>query len=128
MRVLTLILDGEVHGLDVLRKQLDLAQVTRREFTGRGFFSTLAIPEDAPRLNYLGGAAIGDVQLTSSLLENGAGFVLFLEHGVLDELECYTCGDDSWPDSLGKSDTASRYELSYWDSENRGFGDLASHL
>lgn len=127
-RVLRLILDGEAQGLEILRKQLDRAQVTQREFTGVGFFSTLAIPEDAPLLDFAGRVAIGDVSLASGLLENGAGFVLFLEHGALDQLECYTHGDDWWPDSLGKSDKAGEYELSYCDPKNRDFGDLALHL
>ena len=126
-RVLSLLLDGEAVGLETLRKQLSLAKVTRREFTGVGFFSTLEVPEHLPRLSFSGQIAFGDVQLGCKPLKDGAGFVLFLEDGELAVLEAYTYGDDFWPDSLGKSDDTTKYEVSYFGRE-RDFGALAPHI
>jgi hypothetical protein len=39
-----------VSGMELVREQLRLATVISREFTGKGFYTTLAIAANAPRL------------------------------------------------------------------------------
>lgn len=71
-----------------LHRQLKSAAVTERENTGRGFFTTITVPEDTPRvsspkvLGYETHARIGG-------MEYGLGFVLFMQQGKLDLLEGY---------------------------------------
>lgn len=77
-----------------LRRQLICAMVTKRENTGGGFFTEMAVPDDAPRVNcpkVLGYAAHARVEG----LVWGLGFVLFMEDGKLHLLEGYARGPES---------------------------------
>ena len=98
-------------GAAVLRQQLEVCRVTKRELTGVGFFTDLAVPNAAPR------ARLGadEVRLSGVLaeidgLEHGAGFVLYVDGGVLNMLEGY-CYDEPWPDHIGT------FSLSYFDGK-----------
>jgi hypothetical protein len=86
---------------DALRRQLAACRVSERDFTGHGFFTSLVVPPDvepAPvkrdRLHL--GSEIG---ATMDGLEHGAGFVLWVEKGVLDTLEGY-CYEAAWPERI----------------------------
>jgi hypothetical protein len=77
-----------------LQRQLDDATVTKRENSGGGFFTDIAVSEDAPRLDcprILGYATHAHVEG----LEDGLGFVLFMEDGKLHLLEGFACGPES---------------------------------
>lgn len=77
-----------------LQRQLGHATVTKRENTGGGFFTDIAVPEDAPRVEcpkVLGYATHARVEG----LEHGLGFVLFMEDGKLHLLEGHTWGPES---------------------------------
>lgn len=77
-----------------LEHQLERAGVTKRENTGGGFFTDIAVPDDAPRvqcpkvLGYATHARVGG-------LAHGLGFVLFMEHGRLHLLEGFAWGPES---------------------------------
>ena len=74
-----------------LLQQADCAQVTAFENTGAGFFSTIQIAGDAPRLpdqSHLNGAH-GSVDG----IEHGMGFIVFLESGRVSLIEGYCNGD-----------------------------------
>jgi hypothetical protein len=78
----------------LLQRQMDRATVTKRENTGGGFFTYIAVPEDAqpaecPKV--LGYATHARVEG----LEDGLGFVLFMEDGKLHLLEGYAQGPES---------------------------------
>jgi hypothetical protein len=77
-----------------LREQLRRCELRSREFNGYGFFTNLAVPEDAPRCLTL------DRTLHASAMVNNqsCGFILWLTDGRLDFLEGYPLGGDSWPD------------------------------
>jgi hypothetical protein len=78
----------------VLARQLHRATVTKRENTGGGFFTNIAVSEDAPRVEcpkVLGYATHARVEG----LEHGLGFVLFMEDGKLHLLEGYAYGPES---------------------------------
>jgi hypothetical protein len=86
---------------DALRRQLAACRVGERDFTGHGFFTSLIVPPDvapAPvkrdRL-YLG----KEIGATMDGLEHGAGFILYVEKGVLDVLEAY-CYEAAWPERI----------------------------
>ena len=78
---------------DRLREQIAAAQVTDFENTGTGFFSTLTVSPEAPRLTDKSplDAATGSV----GSIEHGMGFLVFLENGYVYLIEGYTYGDVS---------------------------------
>jgi hypothetical protein len=71
-----------------LLRQLELATVADRENTGGGFFTTIIVAENAPRVRspkVLGYETHAHVKG----MEHGLGFVLFMKDGALDMLEGY---------------------------------------
>jgi hypothetical protein len=100
----------------VLQRQLDRATVTKRENSGGGFFTDIAVPEDAqpaecPKV--LGYATHAHVEG----LEDGFGFVLFMKDGKLHLLEGYARG----PESTSSLDLATlRFEIFHEPIERLG--------
>lgn len=82
-----------------LRTQLARCEVSKREFTGVGFFTTLTVPADVPSVSLDRRLALGDVHVTMSRVEHGVGLVLFVEEGRLAILEGFTY-DEPWPDEI----------------------------
>jgi hypothetical protein len=95
--VLNMLLDGDDDRLTVLRAQVPEVVVTKREFTGVGFFTTLAVADGAPRFAYPR-MVISDVHADITGLEHGGGFVLFVKDGAISTLEGYTFAEP-WPDN-----------------------------
>jgi hypothetical protein len=77
---------------DALAGQISQCRVTRREYSGCGFFTTLVVPSDSPCIvtkeRYLNG---GDVEAAG--LSDGAGSILFIKDGLLDFLEVFAYAD-----------------------------------
>jgi hypothetical protein len=71
-----------------LHEQIAAAQVTSFENTGVGFFSTLSVSPEAPRLTDKSplDAATGSV----ASIEHGMGFLVFIENGYVCMIEGYT--------------------------------------
>jgi hypothetical protein len=90
-----------------LEQQLAVGTVTERENTGGGFFTTIAIADDAPTVsspNVLG----YETQARIDGLSDGLGFVLFMEDGRLHVLEGFAWGpEDTAPLDLA----ALRFEV-----------------
>lgn len=85
---------------ELLRTQLEGAHVTRREFTGCGFYTYLKVAKSAPPIECdKGNLEISGVVATIDGLEHGAGFVLFVRDGYLDNLEGFTY-DEPWPEKV----------------------------
>lgn len=117
--VLDKLLAGEGHALQVLRAQRERLFVAKREFTGVGFFTEFGHPLDVVRLQTPRRVRFGDVLAEIDGLEHGAGFVLFIDDGLITMLEGYSTANESWPDSL------KRWTLRYWPPE-RALGPLGS--
>jgi hypothetical protein len=109
--VLGKLLEGELPVLASLRGQLPLLRVTRRELTGVGFFTEFALPGGLALAASPRRVAFGDVLADMDGLEHGAGFVLFVEDGVIAMLEGYTTANETWPKSI------ERFALRYWPPE-----------
>src|SRR6266568_3869355 len=62
-----------------------MATVEVREMTGVGFSTRFAVPPAVTRLNAPGRRVISDVGAQLAGLENGAGFLLFIQDGRLVE-------------------------------------------
>lgn len=80
---------SETPDLEVaLRRQLQLAHVVKRENTGSGFFTGIAVAPEAQIVScdrVLGKTARARI----AGLAHGLGFLLFMENGKLSELEGY---------------------------------------
>jgi hypothetical protein len=71
-----------------LERQLADATVIERENSGAGFFTTIRVLEDAPRME--SPKVLGyETHAHINGMEYGLGFVLFMEEGALHMLEGY---------------------------------------
>ena len=79
----------------VLLNKLKQSHITKREFTGVGFYSNFESKDD---IIYGDDMQISDVggRINNSL---HVGFLLFVKKGKLDFLECFTYGDP-WPENI----------------------------
>ena len=78
----------------VLEQQFGNAAVANRENTGGGFFTTIAVSQDAPQVN--SPRVLGyETQARVEGLDYGLEFVLFMENGRLHILEGYALGPES---------------------------------
>lgn len=102
---LAIILAPDHPVMNALRRQFERCQVASRETTGVGFFTTLEIAPDVEAAPVKPGRMdLSDVTATIDGLEHGAGFVLFVQDGVLDVLEGFSY-DGPW------TDMNARYEV-----------------
>lgn len=113
--VLSKLLDGEHRLLAQLREQLAACQVSRREFTGAGFYTHLAVDSSLGVEDLQ--LRFGDVVAEVNDMPHGAGFLLFIKNGRLSLLEGYGY-DDPWP-----ADVTS-YTLKYTGGETRDWTEL----
>ena len=90
--VLEKLLDGDHPILVGLRAQLAGSVVAEREYTGVGFFTTFAVNATARPIS-VSSLRFGDVEATIAGLQHGAGFVVFVDGGVLTMLEGYCYGE-----------------------------------
>lgn len=97
--VLDMLLAGDHPALVPVRSQAKRSNVSRREYTGVGFWTFFDVPEDAP-LAMPRNFVLSDVALTVAGLEHGAGFWLQIRNGRLEMLEGFTY-DEPWPDEIG---------------------------
>ncbi|ETA72347.1 MULTISPECIES: hypothetical protein [Mesorhizobium] len=78
-----------------LERQLTLATVTKRQNSGVGFFTSIAVADDVPLVSNSSRVLGNETQAHVAGLELGFGFVLFLEDGKLDLLEGFNWGSES---------------------------------
>ncbi len=98
---------------EVLRRQIETAQVVSFENSGAGFFSNLAVGDGTPLLaetSPLSGA-YGDVVG----IEHGMGFIVFLQEGRISVIEGY-CNADTPTGNFDFSCAA--YELRPWSANH----------
>lgn len=85
--------------------------VSRREFTGVGFFTEFSCSPSVARLQAPMRARFGDVLAEVEGLEHGAGFVLFIDDGLVTMLEGYSTANEPWPEH------PAGWTLRYWPPE-----------
>jgi hypothetical protein len=113
MAVLQKLLGGDHPVLTVLRAQLFGLSVVLREETGTGFFTEFAVGDTAcPAVLPLPRVQFGDVEATIPGLKHGAGFLLYVEEGLLHMLEGYSY-EEPWPDHIDQ------FSLKYSDPNRR---------
>jgi hypothetical protein len=84
--------------LDALRAQLAGCRTKSREFTAVGFYTRLVLPK-ALAVAGIDRLALSDLAAEIEGLPHGAGFVLFVEDGMLELLEGFTYVGP-WPDRV----------------------------
>jgi hypothetical protein len=113
LAVLEKLLDGEHPVLRALRRQLVGLTVTKREYTGAGFYTTFS-SDSSKAVPTLAGRNVrfGDVQAAIPGLSNGAGFVLFIDGGLVRMLEGYSF-EEPWPATIAS------FALAYSSNDRR---------
>jgi len=98
--VLDKLLAGSHPVLNALRRQLAGLTVKRRERTGAGFFTEFSVADNsAPAFTSSPKLRFGDVQATIGGLQHGAGFLLYVDAGLLRMLEGYSY-EEPWPEEI----------------------------
>jgi hypothetical protein len=94
---------------EILRAQIDTAQVVRFENSGAGFFCYLKIATEAPLLHEKSplDGAYGNVLG----IDDGMGFIVFLESGRLSIIEGYCNGNVS---TVGFDFENATFDLKPW--------------
>jgi hypothetical protein len=96
---------------EALRLQFDRCEAAARELTGVGFFTELSIPTDAaPAPVRPGRLYVSGVEAEVDGLKHGAGFVLWIENGVLATLEGFSY-DEPWPEMVNGYSLSPRTRL-----------------
>ena len=111
--VLEKLIEGSIPLLIELRKQFDVCTVKDREFTGHGFFADLSVPEETQKkvgLNLVLGDVLGE---DIPELQRGAGFLLFINDGILTCLEGFSY-EEPWPTQVDE------FRLTYFKKHNNG--------
>jgi hypothetical protein len=98
--VIATLLAGDHPVLASLRAQLDQLDVTARTNSGVGFFVDFA-PRSGIVAAPVNRLHISDVEATIGGLAHGAGFVLFVDRGIITMLEGFSY-DEPWPDRVGE--------------------------
>lgn len=104
--VLELLLSRTDEGYAALREQLSAVEVIARDMTGAGFFTTLSVPTGRPKAPGIVGNPLGQgkaydegVHADVEGIAHGAGFLLWLDNGLMSRLEGFAYGD-AWPDEV----------------------------
>jgi hypothetical protein len=99
--VVDMLLDRPGEPYQTIRQQLSFVTVSRREFTGVGFFTHFVLSSDAPVRRDLPNMELGDVGAEFPGVNRGAGFLLFVRDGIVSMLEGYTY-DENWPENMDR--------------------------
>lgn len=116
-QVLKMLLEGDDPTLDVLRTQLANARRQPRELSGVGFFRHFELTAPSPTLPNSASIWFGDVSADIEGLQHGAGFVLFVDKGMISMLEGYTYGEE-WPTQIA------RFSVQYLTGDTRDLTSL----
>lgn len=121
--VMKMLLSGDDPVLLKLDEQYKLSQIERRKMTGVGFFIDFLLPGGTSLLENKQSFQLSDVKAEIEGLENGAGFVLFVQDGKLSMLEGYSY-DEPWP----SPDQTVHFTVSYINGKQRDFDALRKEL
>ena len=105
------LLVGDDPVLDALRSQFSIASVTKRDYTGSGFFTYFSVIPDAPRVSPAS-LMLGDVIFGLRSHGTGGEAILWVKDGALHSLEAFAA-DGAWPQD------AQLDRVRYWSGEVR---------
>lgn len=93
--VITAIINKESEISENLYMQYIHSKVISREFTGYGFYTMYSV-DPKYKNKIVKNAMLGEINATLNDLKHGAGFILYINNGLIDMLECYTY-DEKFP-------------------------------
>lgn len=96
--VMLRIIKEDVKMEKMLHLQYITSNVLNREFTGYGFYTHFKV-DSTYRLQEIKKTVLGNVHADINNLKYGVGFVLYINNGLIDMLECYTY-DEKWPEDF----------------------------
>lgn len=98
-QVMTAILMGDYPALAILRKQYEVATISKRDVDTDGFVTDFSIPDSVERISGQPSFVIRDVYGDFQGMEYGVAFILFVRNGAIAFLEATVCNaaDDSYP-------------------------------
>lgn len=96
-RAVDFLLAGQDPILEALRHQASVASISKRRFTGHGFFTDFDVPEAIPAFEPAE-FELGDV--VCSVNDHRCGLIVFIRNGVLGFLECYLLADGEIQDPV----------------------------
>ena len=114
--IMKMLLEGDLPTLRILREQFRLSNVSDRRFSGVGFFTDFEVPDGTEKTD-VKSFRLGDVIAEIDHLKHGAGFLLFVENGVISMLEGF-CYDENWPETI------EGFKLSYINGPERDLIDI----
>lgn len=120
--VLEKLLLGNLESLQILRNQMSKIVSVTRECTGFGFFTSFQIEPTAPRLAMQKLTPWGDVGAIIPGMECDVGFLLWIDNGLMIELEGYTYGDEPWPTKF------EQFQVVYFSGEHRDLAEVRNKL
>ncbi|MDR1202997.1 MAG: hypothetical protein LBL58_15395 [Tannerellaceae bacterium] len=97
-----LIETSEYSEKEKIKKQYENAYISGRKFTGVGFFTDFIVEDKSLYLPREINLELGRIHVDLEGTTMGAGFILFVSNGVIDTLEGYTYGEDTWPKKIKK--------------------------
>jgi hypothetical protein len=113
LAVLQRLLEGDHPVLAGLRAQVPGLAVKDRRYTGAGFYTEFTVADTArPAAVPFEKVRFGDVQGTIEGMQDGAGFLLYVDRGLLRMLEGYSY-DEPWPEKI------KAFSLSYTRSDRK---------
>ena len=98
--VIKKLLEKDTPEIKILRKQFKNASVSRRKFTGSGFFTFIYVPKEIERITNKDLTHLGNVYGEIDGIKNGVDFILFISNGVIHNLECSVYGDEEFPKKI----------------------------
>ena len=107
-KAIELLLAGNDPMLIELRNQYNTASIKNIEMTGVGVYINYSIHAKSIKLQEDCHFCFGDIEGKLDSLNNGIGFLLCIDKGVLSFLEIYTY-DEPWPDQIKE------FEINYID-------------
>jgi hypothetical protein len=94
------LLRGDHPGLEIVRRQLQSASVSRRETDSAGFFTYFDVPQEVERLPKRERISFQDVMGSVNGGFLNASFSLVIEAGVLTMLEGFPSDGGQWPKEI----------------------------
>ena len=113
-QAIEMLLDGGGESFKILQQQFANSKAKSREFTEVGFYTNLEIDKNIGLIDCRHQIIIRDIIGYATEARDGIDFLLWINNGRLDFLECVSYGV-TWP----KDNDIGSFELSYT-SDNKG--------
>lgn len=95
-----MLIESDPENAVTLKEQFSKSAIVERRLTGSGFFTKYYIPNDVQKIKNKKINPLRAAFAKISGLEIGVGFLLFIENGVIDTLECAEYDSIDFPEII----------------------------